>query len=161
LSRTADSLASPGAPGFVEDYLAYLLAHASHRISAEFHAEVASCGLSVLEWRVLASLAGGRTFSVGELSDLVLAQQSTLTKLLGRMEQQGLVQRRTGTRDRRQTAVSLTAQGQRLATPLLERARAHEARVLTEIGSDQGHQLKLLLRRLVESESTACGTHIP
>lgn len=157
MSRTADSTAGFGTPGFVEDYLAYLLARASHRVSAEFHAEVAACGLSVLEWRVLASLAGGRTRSVGELSDIVLAQQPTLTKVLGRMEQQGLVQRRCGTRDRRQTAVSLTVQGQRLAVPLLERARAHEARVLAEIGSTQGHQLKLLLRRLVQTDGADPG----
>jgi DNA-binding MarR family transcriptional regulator len=154
LARTADSLPAGGSPGFVEDYLAYLLARASHRISAEFHAEVAACGLSVLEWRVLASLSSGNSLSVGELSDTVLAQQPTLTKLLGRMEQQGLVQRRTGTRDRRQTAVTLTAQGLRVVMPLLGRARAHEARVLAEIGVEQGQQLKLLLRRLVDSEAT-------
>ncbi|TNF56756.1 MAG: MarR family transcriptional regulator [Burkholderiales bacterium] len=151
--RDADSKAGGGTPGFVEDYLAYLLARASHRISAEFHAEVAACGLSVLEWRVLASLANGTGLSVGELSETVLAQQPTLTKLLGRMERQGLVLRRTGTRDRRQTTVTLTTQGQRVVTPLLQRARAHEARVLADIGAAQGQQLKCLLRRLVDSES--------
>jgi len=120
---------------------------------AEFHAEVAACGLSVLEWRVLASLASGHSLSVGELSDTVLAQQPTLTKLLGPMERQGLVQRRTGIRDRRQTTVTISAQGQRVVTPLLGRARAHEARVLAEIGAAQGQQLKLLLRRLVDAEA--------
>ncbi|MCU0957095.1 MAG: MarR family winged helix-turn-helix transcriptional regulator [Hydrogenophaga sp.] len=143
-----------GTPGFVEDYLAYLLARASHRISAEFHAEVAACGLSVLEWRVLASLAGGNSLGVGELSDTVLAQQPTLTKLLGRMERQGLVHRRTGARDRRRTTVTLTEEGLRVVTPLLERARAHEARVLSEIGAGQGQQLKWLLRRLVDAEGS-------
>jgi DNA-binding MarR family transcriptional regulator len=115
---------------------------------------VAACGLSVLEWRVLASLAGGNSLSVGELSDTVLAQQPTLTKLLGRMERQGLVHRRTGARDRRRTAVTLTEQGLRVVTPLLERARAHEARVLSEIGAGQGQQLKWLLRRLVDAEGS-------
>jgi len=157
LARTADSLPGGGAPGFVEDYLAYLLARASHRISAEFHAEVAACGLSVLEWRVLASLASGNSLSVGELSDTVLAQQPTLTKLLGRMEQQGLVHRRTGIRDRRQTTVTITPQGQQVVMPLLERARAHEARVLAEIGAAQGQQLKLLLRRLVDVQAADPG----
>ncbi|HMN93809.1 MAG TPA: MarR family winged helix-turn-helix transcriptional regulator [Hydrogenophaga sp.] len=152
MTRSADSLPGTGAPGFVEDYLAYLLARASHRVSAEFHAEVAACGLSVPEWRVLASLAGGQERHVGELCDIVLAQQPTLTKLLGRMEAQGLVQRRTGIQDRRKTKVSLTPQGQKLVTPLLERARAHEARVLAEIGPLQGSELKLLLRRLIDPD---------
>lgn len=154
MARSADSLPGTGAPGFVEDYLAYLLARASHRVSAGFHAEVAACGLSVPEWRVLASLAGGKERHVGELSDIVLAQQPTLTKLLGRMETQGLVQRRTGTQDRRKTKVSLTTQGQKLVTPLLERARAHEARVLAEIGPLQGSELKQLLRRLIDPDDS-------
>ncbi|MEZ5646899.1 MAG: MarR family winged helix-turn-helix transcriptional regulator [Burkholderiaceae bacterium] len=155
MTRPREAAACSPAPGFVDDYLAYLLARASHRVSAGFHAEVAAAGLSVLEWRVLACLAGGQSRSVGELCDIVLAQQPTLTKLLGRMEQQGLVRRRTGTRDRRRTAVTLTAQGQRMATPLLLRARAHEARVLADMGAAHGMQLKHLLRQLVESDLTA------
>ncbi|TNF60349.1 MAG: MarR family transcriptional regulator [Burkholderiales bacterium] len=154
MTRGGERSAAGGPGDFVEDYLAYLLARASHRVSAEFHAEIAACGLSVLEWRVLASLSGGRQRSVGELSDIVLAQQPTLTKLLGRMERQGLVERRTAEHDRRRTSVSLTPQGERLVSPLLERARAHEARVLAEIGADRGGELKQWLRRLVDPDST-------
>ena len=40
---------------FVDHYLAALLAQASHLISSEFHAVVRANGLSVSEWRVLAS----------------------------------------------------------------------------------------------------------
>ncbi|MEN9626783.1 MAG: hypothetical protein RJA10_9, partial [Pseudomonadota bacterium] len=42
---------------FVDDYLPALLGQASHLIQAEFHRVVKSKGLSVAEWRVLASLA--------------------------------------------------------------------------------------------------------
>ena len=42
---------------FVDHYLAALLAQASHLISSEFHTVVRANGLSVSEWRVLASLA--------------------------------------------------------------------------------------------------------
>ena len=47
-----------GGGRFVDGYLAYLLAQASQRISAEFHLQVRAAGLSVTEWRVLASLEG-------------------------------------------------------------------------------------------------------
>src|SRR5689334_4867345 len=53
---------------FVDHYLAALLAQASHLISSEFHAVVRAHGLSVSEWRVLASLAGGEPIPIGQLA---------------------------------------------------------------------------------------------
>ena len=53
---------------FVDDYLAYLLAQASQRISAEFHQQVKAAGLSVTEWRVLASLEGSAGETIGDLA---------------------------------------------------------------------------------------------
>jgi hypothetical protein len=60
--------------GFVDDYLAYLLARASHLISSEFHAVVQASGISLMEWRVMASLSGKEALSIGELADIVLAR---------------------------------------------------------------------------------------
>ena len=43
---------------FVDDYLLYLLARASHVVSAEFHATLRRAGVAVPVWRVLATLSG-------------------------------------------------------------------------------------------------------
>ena len=76
-------------PGFVDDYLAYLLARASHLISSEFHTVVEASGLSLMEWRVMASLSGKDSLSINELASIVLAKQPTVTKLVGRMQDAG------------------------------------------------------------------------
>lgn len=135
--------------GFVDDYLAYLLARASHLISSEFHAVVEASGLSLMEWRVMASLSGKEALSVGELADIVLAKQPTVTKLVGRMAEAGWVKRVDALHDKRQSLVSLTSAGQRKVKPLLEQARAHEAQVMKDIGSDKVHQLKQALEQLI------------
>ena len=44
---------------FVDDYLSYLLARASHVVYKEFNREVRAAGLTSLEWRVLATLSDG------------------------------------------------------------------------------------------------------
>lgn len=137
------------APGFVDDYLAYLLARASHLISSEFHTVVEASGLSLMEWRVMASLSGKEALSVGELADIVLAKQPTVTKLVGRMAEAGWVQRIDAPHDKRQSLVSLTALGQRKVRPLLAQARQHEAQVMADIGSDQVDQLKKVLERMI------------
>ena len=139
--------------GFVDDYLAYLLARASHLISSEFHAVVEASGLSLMEWRVMASLSGKPSLSVGELADIVLAKQPTVTKLVGRMEEAGWVRRVDATHDKRQSLVSLTPIGQRKVKPLLDKARAHEQGVVSELGTCEADRLKQLLMQLIASHS--------
>lgn len=138
-------------PGFVEDYLAYLLARASHLISSEFHAVVEASGLSLLEWRVMASLSGKVALSIGELADIVLTKQPTVTKLVGRMAEAGWVQRVDAPHDKRQSLVSLTPSGHRKVKPLLNQARRHEAQVITEIGTDEVTLLKRTLEQLIQA----------
>ena len=135
--------------GFVDDYLAYLLARASHLISSEFHAVVEASGLSLMEWRVMASLSGKEALSVGELADIVLAKQPTVTKLVGRMAEAGWVKRVDAPHDKRQSLVSLTAAGQRKVKPLLAQAQVHEAQVMADIGLGEVAQLKTVLERMI------------
>ena len=141
------------ADGFVDDYLAYLLARASHLISSEFHAVVEASGLSLMEWRVMAGLSGKDTLSISELADIVLAKQPTVTKLVGRMQEAGWLTRSDAPHDKRQSLVRLTAAGRRKVAPLLARAKAHEASVMAEFGEDQSAQLKRVLERLIQAHS--------
>ncbi|AOY93194.1 MarR family transcriptional regulator [Cupriavidus sp. USMAA2-4] len=134
---------------FVDGYLAYLLARASHLVSGEFHRQVEAAGLSVAEWRVLATLADRSGCPVGELAQITLNKQPTLTKLLDRMAAEGLVERRSGETDRRTALVWITAAGRARARPLLAKAAAHERAVLEDFGTQQGQQLKDTLRRLI------------
>lgn len=147
----AGTAAGPTQPTrFVDHYLAYLLAQASHRISDEFHREIEATGLSVTEWRVLASLSGGVSETIGALSALTLTKQPTLSKIVQRMERQGLVVRSNTLLDRRQTLVALTGSGQKMAAQHVQRALRHQARVMKPLGARDARLLLAVLRRLVE-----------
>ena len=136
---------------FVDSYLPYLLARASFSISSEFHAQVEAAGFSVSEWRILASLSGVKQRTVGELADIVLAKQPTVTKMVLRMVDQGLVMRTACTQDKRQAWVSLTLKGKKRVTPLLKKAAIHEKSVLSELGEQQSHELKSILQKLFKA----------
>jgi len=137
-------MASP--PRFVEDYLLYLLARASHVASAEFHARLKERGVPVPVWRVVATLHGAEDGeTVGALAASCLMQQPTMTKLLDRMEQDGLVARR---REGRQTRILLTREGEALATDLIAEARTHEAALLARQAED-APAIKALLRGII------------
>lgn len=135
---------------FVDDYLLYLLARASHAMSSEFHLELRRRGISVPVWRVLASLVGttgGET--VTGLADICLLQQPTMTKLLDRMVRDGLVRRAQDARDRRVVRVELTQRGEAIALELVKAAKQHELEVLARHPEMEAVALKSLLRAIM------------
>ncbi|MCA0240799.1 MAG: MarR family winged helix-turn-helix transcriptional regulator [Proteobacteria bacterium] len=138
---------------FVEDYLPALLGQASHLVSSAFHRVVLAHGLSVAEWRVLASLADNGTMSTGRLAQLSLTKGPTATRLLDRMQARGQVQRLAHDGDRRVTLVRITPQGRRTVARLMTLAKQHEQAVLQPFGPDAARQLKQTLRRLIDSQS--------
>ena len=143
--------ASPGAEHpFVDDYRPALLALASQLISSEFHVVARSHGFSVPEWRVLASLAGFDSISIGQLAQISLMKQPTLTRLLDRMVRNGHVERLDHDGDRRVTLVRITPAGGRTVAKLMDLAREHERRVLEPFGLKRAQALKATLRRMIE-----------
>jgi DNA-binding MarR family transcriptional regulator len=133
---------------FVDGYLPYLLARTSHLISGEFHAMLAKKRIPVMHWRVLCSLLEA-PMSVSQLADVVIAKQPTVSKLLARMEQQGLIVRESDAADRRSITVRITPAGERLTQPLVRLAKRHEASVLEPLGAEQARALVAVLRRLI------------
>lgn len=151
-------MSAAGADGrFVDGYLAALLAQASHLISSEFHEVVRAHGLSVSEWRVLASLAGGEPISIGQLAQVAVLKQPTVTRMLDRMEARQQVERIAHDGDRRVTLVRITATGSRTVARLIALAREHEERVLAPFGLPRAEELKGTLRRIIELHREAPG----
>jgi DNA-binding MarR family transcriptional regulator len=144
----------PRSKPFVDDYLSYLLARASLLVSSQFHRRVEENGLTVPVWRVLATLSGDDGLSVSRLAEIVLEKQPTLTKIIDRMEAEGLVKRREDDDDRRQTRICITARGRRMVTPLLRQAKRHERDVLEDYSSDDAQRLKTMLRGLIKHCAT-------
>jgi DNA-binding MarR family transcriptional regulator len=148
----ADKRRARGVPRFVDGYLPYLLARASHLISGEFHATLEEKRIPVMHWRVLCSLLEA-PMSVSELADIVIAKQPTMSKLLARMEKQGLVVRESDPVDGRGVVVSLTPSGKRIAQPLVRLAKRHEASVLGPLAAQEAKALVGLLSKLIEQHA--------
>lgn len=141
--------ANPEAIRFVDDYLLYLMARASHTISSEFHEQLRRRGISVPVWRVLACLVGSGGETVTGLAEGCLLQQPTMTKLLDRMVRDGLVRRTQDSRDRRVVRVALTPRGEAMAVELTQAAKQHEAEVLGRHPEAEALAIKNLLRAIL------------
>ena len=99
--------ASSALDGFIAGYLPYLLAHASHLISGQFHEHLAARKVPVMQWRVMAALWDAPK-SASEVAAVILQKQPTVSKLLERMRLQGLVDRSPDETDRHRVVISLT-----------------------------------------------------
>ncbi len=151
-SLSGDQSAARAVPRFVDGYLPYLLARASYLISGEFHATLEKERIPVMHWRVLCSLVDA-PMSVSELADVVIAKQPTMSKLLARMERQGLIARESDPADGRGVVVSIAPAGKRLVQPLVRLAKHHEASVLEPLGTQDADALVAILGKLIQQHA--------
>jgi DNA-binding MarR family transcriptional regulator len=89
-------------------------------------------GLSLPQLHLLSVLKGaGETLTTGEISRAMVRQSQTMTGLLDRLEEPGLLERVFDRRDRRKTWVRLTEKGERK----LEEAFSVASRLAEELSS--------------------------
>ena len=135
---------------YVDDFVSSLLIRASHAVSAEFQKEIDRQKLATTEWRVLATLSDGDGLTIGQLADIVIAKQPTVTKIIDRMSDAGLVERQTGEIDKRQTTIYTTDKGKELVRDLLRKAKLAEANALKAFSDEDVETLKRTLRRMID-----------
>ena len=132
---------------FVDDDLPHLLVRAAHAVSGGSEAELRRRGITLPVWRVLAALSDSPGAPTSRLAETCLFQQPTMTKLLNRMERNGLVRRHGDQHDRRIVHVALTPEGEALATDLMGVAQRYEADLLARHPRAAG--IKEVLRDLI------------
>ena len=132
-------------------FLPDLLARATHALTQGFARELRKRGTSLPVWRVMAALSATPGETVTGLADACLLQQPTMTKLLDRLERDGVVERHRDERDRRAVRVNLTPKGAAKAAELTAAAERYEARVLARHPRAEG--IKAVLRDIIARSS--------
>lgn len=137
----------------VDDYLPYLLAHASALVSRQIDDMAALENLSRNETKVLLTLSGDQRrregLSLNQLAAIMLVKQPTLSRVVDGMVTAGLVERRTVDADRRSVDITLTNAGRRKAAPVLAHAQALDGQFRTQLGSAEAGALIALLNQLI------------
>lgn len=108
---------------------------AAHRIGLFLAATRPSLGLSQGEAHLLAELHAAGSASVGALHRAFAHRRSTLTGILDRLEQRGLVRRRLRPEDRRSFVVEPTARGRAAAARAARRLAALERAVRKRVSA--------------------------
>ncbi|MFC9909866.1 MarR family winged helix-turn-helix transcriptional regulator [Streptomyces sp. NPDC059862] len=121
-------------PALVEQWRGILALHA--RTQCEIDRALHQHGLCASDFEVLDVLAGGDAadgvcaYRVQEISERVHLTQSALSRLIARLEKDGLVERTMCPEDRRGVRVALTGKGRALHGEVLPVQRAVLTRML-------------------------------
>nr|WP_291105776.1 MarR family winged helix-turn-helix transcriptional regulator [Hydrogenophaga sp.] len=125
----------------------------------DFENAITAQGLTHIAWRVLAvlhdaALSHGETpgVAIGQLAHDVLAKQPTVTKLVQRMAEEGLVALHADPADQRRTLVTATPTGQAAASALIAQARQQETTLLARWSASEAEAFKRHLQKLASGQ---------
>jgi DNA-binding MarR family transcriptional regulator len=119
---------------------------ASRRLHASLHPEL-GMKLTPSKLRALDLLAAQGGLRVGELADRVGVDDTTATRLVDKLEELGLAERRGAEGDRRAILVGLTPAGLRLVTGVAAQRQQFFADVLGALEPDERVQLLRLTEK--------------
>lgn len=132
-----------------ETSLGWLVVVLHQRMSSALDKKLADYGLSIGVWPALMCLWEEDNVTQVEISRKAQVQNSTTTRVLDRLEAQGLVERRLDNDSRRSHRVCLTESGRLLKDEVLKLPVAVNEAVMEPLTVEQRQQLIDILRTLV------------
>lgn len=104
----------------LENQLCFRLYTASRLITQAYHPLLSEYGLTYPQYLVLLVLWEKDSQPVNDIAKRLMLETNTVTPLLKRMEAEGVVSRKRGENDARQTIVELTQKGRDLQQNLID-----------------------------------------
>jgi len=142
----------PATPGATtkETFLAVLreLAQAYHAFSAYSAAHVRQLGLTPAQFDVIATLGNTQGMPLSQLAQKTLITKGTLTGIIDRLEEKGLVRREVPTGDRRSFLAVLTPAGETLFAQVFPAHIDYLRRAFAEGDEGELEQVRRTLREL-------------
>jgi MarR family transcriptional regulator, 2-MHQ and catechol-resistance regulon repressor len=125
-----------------------VLNRASRAVADRLRGSIEREGLSVSEFGVLEVLYSKGRQLVGELGSRILLTSGSMTYVIDRLQERGLVQRRPCPSDRRALHVELTEQGRELIARIFPEHAEEVRRLLGGLTSEEQQIATALIKRL-------------
>ncbi len=109
--------------------------------------------------RVLSILANRGSIAQRELMEMLQVQPGSLSELLSKLEDRGLVDRAKGDGDRRSLQITITAAGHRMQESMKDEEHGLGADLFSCLSSDEKEQLKTIFSKLQSHWEGRFGSH--
>ncbi len=125
--------------------LGFLLSDVSRLMRRRFDERARQVGATRAQWRTLITLSRNEGVNQGGLAELLEVEPITLCRMIDRLEESGLVERRRDPADRRAWLLFLTDKSRPLLEDLKEVAQEMIEQALAGIGGADRERLTALL----------------
>ena len=128
------------------DCIVFIMAKSYQKLQGEFKKLLEPYGLTTLQFLTLALLNTEQDVSATDICDRLLIDKSTLSGVLERLDEKGLVVKRPDRNDRRALSISMSPSGSRVADQLSQIPETINEIAMKSMSSEE----KLLLKRLLK-----------
>jgi DNA-binding MarR family transcriptional regulator len=140
----------------LSDFFPYLINRVGSALVARFSAEALDAkNLSIAMWRVLAALSNDGGLRQIDVADMTSIEVSTLSRLITRLVQMGLVSRTRSTTNSREVTVQLSPKGKALVAQLIPIAQALQDTATRGLSKQEMAVVKHALKRMHQNLTTS------
>ena len=133
------------------DFLGFLMADVSRLIRKRFDERARAIGATRAQWRTLIVVMRNEGVNQGTLAELLEVEPITLCRMIDRLEEAGLVERRRDPADRRAWLIHLTDKAGPVLTKVKAIADSLFEEVLAGVPENDRDRLNLTLERMREN----------
>ena len=130
------------------DTFGFLLSDTARMLRKRFDERARQHGATRAQWKALLGISRNEGINQGNLADLLEVEPITLCRLIDRMQESGLVERRRDPNDRRAWQLFLTERAGPVLEELHETADELMSQALSEISETQIDTMTELLNRI-------------
>lgn len=135
----------------LDDCIAFITNKSAKKLADEFNRRLQEHGTTRVQWIALFYIGKAGEISQKELSDYMDIKESSMVRLIDRMEKEELVERRKDSEDRRITKIILTDKGKFLKEELMPRGQEFQDDVLKGISKENLEIFKEVLQRMTDN----------
>lgn len=135
----------------VEESVGYLVNRLAQTIGRELDRRMIDLGLTDAQWKPMFLLHQGECTTAADLSRIACHDTGSVTRLLDRLEDKGLVKRQRSAEDRRVVHLELTDEGKGIAAEVPKIIVDLANHVLAGFSPDEFEQFKTLLKRALSN----------
>ena len=138
----------------MEDCINFLLTGAQHRVFQILKKDLEKYDLTPIQYGVLRSIWSYGSKNPKDIAEKFGIENSTISGILERMENKGLLVRNIDSEDRRFIRIELTEAGRELEKPVNATVDAFNKRVLAPFSKEEVEMLREILGRIAVSEKS-------
>lgn len=137
-------------PSHLEDHIGYHLRCLSNFVSQSFAARLEAEDVTVAQWVVLRVLYDKQDLSLNEAAEAVGVDKSSLSRMVERLVQKGLLIRNEGD-NRRSVSLSLSSAGKKLVPKLARLADENDDAFFSSLTAKQKSDLMKIINQLLDA----------